>query len=380
MLLLADLHYGDTTDALSISGISTKSYDTTRRVFEAINVAKQGKHTIVILGDLYDSKLPSPEAIREMIRVLNYAKAAGVEIVVFPGNHDSASKWTALISISEIDYDSFTVITQPRYFDIDGMTAYVLPHMPKSEEAAVFEKMKVDSYTALAAAAYAKDEYDVLLSHAQVQGVQGSSEREMEAGNAISLNMQELPEGLAVYLGHVHDHAVHLTPAKQVVCYPGGVIPHTFGELDSVKGYVLVSAKKPRSPVFVPFTTPMTYEYVHLKINLTNKTHLAVGEAKLRELTEHKLMKVTVRVNDRRSVDLLSVRKLLGTYGTILRFEVIDTSMRALTAPGDEPVHAHLDHMSLLHEALVKKQQQGASKEILLLAARYGKEIIKHAD
>lgn len=381
MLLLGDPHYGDVTDSVDIDGISSKSYETTVRIKEAIDVAAKHKHTVIITGDVFDSKAPSPEAIREVVRILNYASSAGVNVVLFPGNHDSGTKWTALIAVAEIDFEHTTLVTTPTYLHFEGVDAFILPHIPKSEEAALFEKHGVTSYTELVAKHYKNKHFDVLISHAQVQGVQGSSEREMEAGNAISLEMPGLPATLPVYVGHVHNYTLMTTPIRQVVCYPGSIIPHTFGELNVDKGYVMVSSTNLSKPVFHKFESEMQYQYAHLKINLVGKTHLEVTDSKLRELTTNKLLKITVRVDDRRNVDLIGVRQTLSKYGRVMKFEVIDSSTKALTSSSAaESIHTHLDHMSLLRDALIQKQNQGIAKDVLLLAARLGKEIIKHAD
>lgn len=47
---------------------------------------------VVIAGDLYDRAVPSGEAVEVCVRVLGRIAAAGAEIVVTPGNHDSAAR------------------------------------------------------------------------------------------------------------------------------------------------------------------------------------------------------------------------------------------------------------------------------------------------
>src|SRR5262245_43006723 len=47
---------------------------------------------VVVSGDLYDRAVPSGEAVSACTRVLKAIRAAGAQLVVTPGNHDSAPR------------------------------------------------------------------------------------------------------------------------------------------------------------------------------------------------------------------------------------------------------------------------------------------------
>ncbi|WP_243789900.1 exonuclease SbcCD subunit D C-terminal domain-containing protein [Saccharopolyspora gloriosae] len=47
---------------------------------------------VVVSGDLYDRAVPSSEAVETCVRVLGRLRAAGAQLVVTPGNHDSAAR------------------------------------------------------------------------------------------------------------------------------------------------------------------------------------------------------------------------------------------------------------------------------------------------
>lgn len=47
---------------------------------------------IVLSGDLYDRAVPSAEAVETCMRILARLRTAGAELVVIPGNHDSAAR------------------------------------------------------------------------------------------------------------------------------------------------------------------------------------------------------------------------------------------------------------------------------------------------
>jgi len=55
-------------------------------------VADERVDVVVVSGDLYDRAVPSGEAVSACTRVLKAIRAAGAELVVTPGNHDSAAR------------------------------------------------------------------------------------------------------------------------------------------------------------------------------------------------------------------------------------------------------------------------------------------------
>lgn len=55
-------------------------------------VSDERVDVVVVSGDLYDRAVPSGEAVETCVRVLSRLRAAGAEIVVTPGNHDSAAR------------------------------------------------------------------------------------------------------------------------------------------------------------------------------------------------------------------------------------------------------------------------------------------------
>src|SRR2546421_11104576 len=55
-------------------------------------VADERVGLVVVSGDLYDRAVPAAEAVAACTRVLSRIRAAGAEIVVTPGHHDSAPR------------------------------------------------------------------------------------------------------------------------------------------------------------------------------------------------------------------------------------------------------------------------------------------------
>ncbi|HEV8560109.1 MAG TPA: exonuclease SbcCD subunit D [Actinophytocola sp.] len=55
-------------------------------------VADERVDVVVVSGDLYDRAVPSGEAVSACTRILKTIRAAGAQLVVTPGNHDSAPR------------------------------------------------------------------------------------------------------------------------------------------------------------------------------------------------------------------------------------------------------------------------------------------------
>ncbi|WP_263251072.1 exonuclease SbcCD subunit D [Saccharopolyspora rosea] len=55
-------------------------------------VAEERVDVVVLAGDLYDRAVPSGEAVEMCMRVLSRIREAGAQLVVTPGNHDSAAR------------------------------------------------------------------------------------------------------------------------------------------------------------------------------------------------------------------------------------------------------------------------------------------------
>lgn len=55
-------------------------------------VVEEGVDVVVVAGDLYDRAVPSGEAVQTCVRVMARIRAAGAELVVTSGNHDSAAR------------------------------------------------------------------------------------------------------------------------------------------------------------------------------------------------------------------------------------------------------------------------------------------------
>jgi DNA repair exonuclease SbcCD nuclease subunit len=377
MIVAADLHLGDTTDSIEVDGVSSKILDTIARLYELITDAMQQGQTLVLAGDIFDSSRPTPQVLRLFMECLHHASTLQVNVVILPGNHDSSLHWTTLIAVEGLRLSNVQFIYEPRHLVIDETKCFILPHLPKTIEKKVFEseKLPLGDYTSLIRKAFKTSKFEVLISHAQLQNCSTSTECEMEAGNAISLQSNTLPKIPFLILGHVHKPQEIKISETSHALIPGSLTPHSFGEIDDQKSYILFTKE-----VFeiVAYSTHLLYEYKQLKINMSRKTTFDISDDKLKAATHNKLLKVKVITNDRKQVDIPSLRERISTFGTILRFEIEEikiTKERTTSAPA---VHKELDHVALLHSNLEHVQQnQKIPSSTLKLAFRIGKEIIQ---
>ncbi|MFD1152399.1 exonuclease SbcCD subunit D [Saccharothrix hoggarensis] len=67
----------------------------------ADTVADERVDAVVVSGDLFDRAVPNAEAVAVCARVLKRVRAAGAQIVVTPGNHDSAARLGFLGAFTE---------------------------------------------------------------------------------------------------------------------------------------------------------------------------------------------------------------------------------------------------------------------------------------
>src|SRR5213592_4425616 len=91
LLHTADWHVGRT-----IRGRS-RTEEFSDALHEVVGIATQeGVDAVLVAGDLYDHRSPTPEADELVFDALVRLHAAGIPVVAIPGNHDSALRLEAL--------------------------------------------------------------------------------------------------------------------------------------------------------------------------------------------------------------------------------------------------------------------------------------------
>jgi DNA repair protein SbcD/Mre11 len=214
-------------------------------------VSDEGVEVIVISGDLYDRAVPSAEAVETCMRILSRLRTAGAELVVTPGNHDSAARVGTFAEFAAAGglhlRTRISALHQPVVFhDSHGPVAfYGIPYLEPdparhvlANSADVPGGMPVETrgHAAVLSEAMNRIRADlsghgytrsVVLAHAFVTGGEPSdSERTIAVGG-----VESVPAGLFhgvdyVALGHLHG------PQRidQHVRYSGSPLPYSFSE------------------------------------------------------------------------------------------------------------------------------------------------------
>jgi DNA repair protein SbcD/Mre11 len=267
------LHTGDWHVGKSLRGRSR--LDESAAVLEEIvGIAMaEGVDGLLLAGDVYEHQAAAPEADAIVFETLVRLHAAGVRVVVIPGNHDSAMRFEALGKLlAPIGVTVVPRVLPPAKGGVvelasrDGADAALIacvPFVPErrfGDAAALFDASEswYQSYARgmgelldAMRAGFRRDRVNVLLAHLFTDGaLLGGGERELTIGLAYAIPPGRLP-GTAHYiaLGHVHrPQPVRGAPAP--ARFAGSPLQLDFGERDQTKSVTIVDAS-PGTPALV---------------------------------------------------------------------------------------------------------------------------------
>lgn len=214
-------------------------------------VSDERVDVVLVSGDLFDRAVPNAEAIAVCTRVLERLRAAGAQVVVTPGNHDSAARlglFGGFAAAGGLHLRTRVAdLHEPVLFgDADGPVAvYGIPFLEpetarhalgvegKGHEAVLTEAMRRVRED-LAGRPGARS---VVLAHAFVTGGEPcESERTIAVGG-----VQDVPAGVFagvdyVALGHLHGQQT----LAEGLRYSGSPMAYSFSESQQVKSVWLV--------------------------------------------------------------------------------------------------------------------------------------------
>ena len=266
ILHLADIHlgmenYGRTDPA---TGLSSRLGDFLRTLDEALDWALANDvHLVLIAGDVYKNRDPSPTVQREFAGRIARLSKAGLPTYLLVGNHDLPNAW-ARAHTTEI-FDTLRVphtwvARQPRLDRVPTAAGdvqiaalpWVTPHTLLTKEeyrSASMEQLNsimLDKLEALL------DQHiealdpalpTILTAHAQVQGAVFGSEKSVLLGRDLILprSFVARPEVDYVAMGHIHKYQQLLgAPHDPPIVYPDSLERIDFGEEHEAKGFVVV--------------------------------------------------------------------------------------------------------------------------------------------
>jgi exonuclease SbcD len=215
-------------------------------------VADEGVDVVLVAGDVYDRAVPSADAQAVLDRVVGRLRRAGAEVVLTPGNHDSARRlgtFSGLLAAAGLHVRTTTAeLDEPVLLgDEHGEVAvYCLPYLEPEIARDELGLTGARSHEAVLAAAMERVRADlflrpgtrsVVLAHAFVGGgMPSESERDIAVGGVDRVPVPVFDGVDYVALGHLHRPQT-LTERLR---YSGSPLAYSFGEAGQQKQVWLV--------------------------------------------------------------------------------------------------------------------------------------------
>ena len=301
------LHTGDWHVGKAIRGRS-RHEEFAAALGEMVGIAREeGVDAVLVAGDLYEHRAPSPEADGLVFDALVRLHEAGIPVVAIPGNHDSALRLQAMAKLLRaIDVHAVPKVAPPDQGSVvevasrDGKEHALVacvPFVPErrfGDAAALFEATEswfqsyaegVGRLLGAMAEAFRPDRVNVVMAHLFTDGaLLGGGEREVRTGLEYAVSPSRLP-GTASYvaLGHVHKpQAVKGAPSP--TRYSGSLLQLDFGERDQTKSVTIVDTSVGKPSVIREVALSAGRKLVDLRGTLDEVAARAgdVGDAYLR--------------------------------------------------------------------------------------------------
>lgn len=238
ILHTSDWHIGRTFHTHS-------TLDALRRVLRSLadEVRERGIDVVLVAGDVFDTAMPSADALDVLSTAFRDIRAAGARIVMTSGNHDSVTRlglhaeWIRMAGIH--------VITDHRALDepvtIGDVHFYGIPYLEPSLIRHHYPDVELRTHEQALAFAMRRIEDDrmtrggrsVVLAHCFAAGVAASDvERDITSGGVdlVPASVFDGPDYVA--LGHIHSRQ----RISERVRYSGAPLHYSFSETDKRRG------------------------------------------------------------------------------------------------------------------------------------------------
>lgn len=258
VLHVSDLHIGKRVNGISM-------LDDQRYILRQIlDIAEKRQVSVLLIaGDVYDKVSPSAEAVTVFDAFLTDAVAAGLRVLVIPGNHDSAER----IAYAQGLLEKQGVCLPPVYAgeverveleDEHGPVEFwLLPFLKPGDVRRFFPNEEIgDDYSAALRAVLSACDIDqgkrnVVLSHQLVTAYGTAPDRaddEIKLGGMDNVDVSVYDAFDYVALGHVHRPQ---RVGRDTVRYSGSPLKYSFSEARYDKSAALIELgeKKPGDDV-----------------------------------------------------------------------------------------------------------------------------------
>lgn len=208
----------------------------------------EGPDGVIIAGDVFDTSMPTVEALRIFDDFLVALSERGIQVFVISGNHDSGARisfGSRLMNESGVHIaGSYSgqvrpVTLEDEYGPVDF---WLLPFVKPASVRAAFPEAEIGTWTdALRTAVEHMDRdvsrRNVLVSHQFVTGSQRSDSEEISVGGADNVDASVFNGFDYVALGHLHSPQ---NCGSERVRYCGTPLKYSFSEADDTKSVTVV--------------------------------------------------------------------------------------------------------------------------------------------
>ncbi|MBT4576832.1 DNA repair exonuclease [Candidatus Woesearchaeota archaeon] len=292
---LADCHIGGWKEE-ELKELSIRSF---REATEKIIDSKV--NFLIIAGDLFNTSIPSIDAIKEVALCMKKVKDNNIKIYIIPGSHDYSPSGKTMLDVLE---NAGLCINVYKYHEETKRLEITYHQLPSGERIALtgmcglaggLEKIK---YEELANRSEIENlsEYKIFLFHTLLSELKPTT-KDWEKVPSEPLGL--LPKNFNYYPGgHPHFVKQKSTPEYPLIAYPGPLFPNNFKELEELKqgGFYIVDVNNNNTNLTrVPIKLK---EIISLNINAENKTPEEINLELREELTKINIIDaiITIRI------------------------------------------------------------------------------------
>ena len=246
-LHLSDLHIGKRVNEIPM--IEDQKYI----LDEILQIADDEKpKAVLISGDVYDTGVPSVEALSLFKEFICSLAEKNIEILIISGNHDNAARLSCYgsliensgVHISPVYSGSVKpVVLNDEYGKI---SFWMLPFIKPANVRSVFPDAEIESYTDACKIAVENmdintDERNVILTHQFVTGAKTCGDEEISVGGTDNVSSAVFDVFDYVALGHIHGQQ---NIGSNRVRYCGTPLKYSFSEIKHHKSVTVVELKE----------------------------------------------------------------------------------------------------------------------------------------
>lgn len=240
-LHLADLHIGKKVHGYSM--LQEQEHILLEEVMKVID--EQHVEMLCIAGDIYDTSVPSGQAVTLFDGFLTKLSERKVKTYIIPGNHDSAER---ISFASEILKQNQICVSKPLNYELDNATLekyveqdeygniniYLMPYLRCEDVKKIIDNTKINLL-----------ERNILVAHQFVTG-QGSDNELSDSETKNIGGLDDVDVSLFknfdyVALGHLH---APQRVGRDTVRYAGSILKYSFSETEQKKSFTIVDMEE----------------------------------------------------------------------------------------------------------------------------------------